>query len=287
MPNYSVLTHWVKERELIRIRKEEERLPEPWTKDLILRTYRFCNVRREDDRVTRWIRDHIRKPFKDHQHLWFMLCIARQINWPPTLLRLILETWPTSNRFDVRRIGEVLNDVGNMGNKIYTGAYMIAAPAEKGADKQRYMATEVLGGQWKRRAFFEKWFSKSRSLNETHQLLMEVNGWGKFMAYQAIVDMRFTRLLQFAPDRRSWAAAGPGTLRGLNRVYGRDVDYRLSQEQALEEMRVIYSLIEGQTGVPMDFSDVPNILCETDKYLRVTLNEGKPRSLYRPHDGSF
>ena len=105
------------------------------------------------------------------------------------------------------------------------------------------------------------------------------------MAYQAVVDMRFTSLLAAAPDLRTWAAAGPGTLRGLNRVHGRAVDWSLSQGQALAEMRVIYKLAEAETGVAMDFSDVPNALCETDKYLRVQLGQGKPRALYVPGRG--
>ena len=44
------------------------------------------------------------------------------------------------------------------------------------------------------------------------------------MAYQAVVDMRFTALLADAPDVATWAAAGPGTMRGLNRLHGRPVD---------------------------------------------------------------
>lgn len=32
--------------------------------------------------------------------------------------------------------------------------------------------------------------------------------------------------------------------------------------------------------------EVPNILCETDKYLRVLNGEGKPRALYVPGRGS-
>jgi hypothetical protein len=100
------------------------------------------------------------------------------------------------------------------------------------------------------------------------------------MAYQAVVDMRFTRLLSEAADVQTWAAAGPGTIRGLNRVHGRRVDYLLSQGHALSEMRAIYKTVEAETGVAMDFSDVPNILCETDKYLRVKTGEGKPRALY-------
>lgn len=40
-------------------------------------------------------------------------------------------------------------------------------------------------------------------------------------------------------------------------------------------------LAAKETGVVMDFSDVPNILCETDKYLRVQLGQGRPRTRYQ------
>jgi hypothetical protein len=85
--DYTPLFYWVREREEIRKRKEMGLDPSSWTVDPILSTYRFCNVRREDDRGTVWIRKHIREPFAGHPHLWFMLCIARQINWPETLAR--------------------------------------------------------------------------------------------------------------------------------------------------------------------------------------------------------
>jgi hypothetical protein len=100
------------------------------------------------------------------------------------------------------------------------------------------------------------------------------------MAYQACVDMRFTPLLDNATDIATWAAAGPGTLRGLNRIHGRPVVVPLSQHQALKEMRAIYRVVQHETGVAMDFSDVPNILCETDKYLREKNGEGHPRTRY-------
>jgi hypothetical protein len=44
--------------------------------------------------------------------------------------------------------------------------------------------------------------------------------------------------------------------------------------------------VEDETSVQMDFSDVPNALCETDKYLRVLHGQGKPRALYVPGRGS-
>ena len=80
------------------------------------------------------------------------------------------------------------------------------------------------------------------------------------MAYQAVVDMQFNAILQ-APDVATWAAAG------------------LSQGQALAEMRDNYKIAEKETGVAMDFSDVPNILCEPDEYRRVKLGGGNRRAL--------
>lgn len=286
-PDYAPLFYWIKEREQIRLRKDVHRYPQPWTLDPILATYRFCNVRREDDRVTVWIREHIREPFADHSYLWLMLCIARQINWPGTLDDLIgVEAWPFDETFNPQSVTTVLNLRKAGGLKVYTGAYMISAPAGKGADKQAYIAEQVIGGLWKRRNVFLNHFGELASLQRTHELIMRTNGWGAFMAYQAVVDMRFTRLLRDAPDMASWAAAGPGTLRGLNRLYGRPLNRALSQGQALAEMRAIYRVVQAETGVAMDFSDVPNALCETDKYLRVKLGEGKPRALYVPGRGA-
>lgn len=284
MPQLQILAYWVRERE--RIREEKERgAPPPWTDDEVLSAYRFCNVRREDDLVTRWIRDHIRVPFDEHQHLWLMLCIARQVNWPDTLRELMSSygAWPGDEFFSPSNITAVLNARKSRGEKVYTGAYMISAPAEKGADKQAYVAETVVGGLWDRRREFRRPFV---SLEDTHRKISATNGWGPFMAYQAVVDMRFTPLLRDAPDVATWAAAGPGTLRGLNRLHGRAVDAPQSQASALAEMRGLHPIIQDAAEVVMDFSDVPNILCEFDKYLRVARGEGKPRARYVPGRGA-
>lgn len=282
--DYSTLFYWVREREAIRSRKDAG-CRFPWTDDKILQTYRFCNVRREDDRVTVWVADNIRKPFADHQYLWLMLCIARQLNWPDTLGELITtNAWPVDDSFCPMQITDVLSIRKSRGDKVYTGAYMISAPATKGSDKQTYIAETVIGDLWRRRKEFSHW--SSATMRGVHERITRSNGWGNFMAYQAVVDMRFTKLLENSADREEWAAAGPGTLRGLNRVYGREVNAASQQRDALREMRSIYQIVEAETGVRLDFSDIPNILCETDKYLRVKNGEGKPRALYVQGRGS-
>lgn len=272
--DYRPILFWIKEREQVRINKLHG--IEPYTNDPILSNNRFCNVRREDDRVTKWIRENIRELYSGHEYLWFMLCIARQINWPDTLKELIANAWPNDNSFNPSKITTILNNRKSRGEKIYTGAYMISAPHEKGADKQKYIAENVLGELW----YQKDKFPHSSTLENTHAWLKSFNGWGSFMAYQAVVDMRFTNILSNAPDVETWAAAGPGTIRGLNRIHLREVSKPLKQDQALLEMREVYKVVKDANITSIDFSDIPNILCETDKYMRIWYGEGRTRAKY-------
>jgi hypothetical protein len=278
MPDYRPLLYWIKKREEARTNKL--RVVSPITDDSIIAEARFCNVRREDDRVTIWIKNNIRQPYHDHEYLWLMLCIARQINWPNTLAELIRLEWPVDDSFEPRLMAAALNARKARGDKIYTGAYMISAPHEKGADKQKYIAENVIGNLWESRNSFPF----NSTLEQTHKWLIQFNGWGQFMAYQAIVDMRFTSLLSNANDVNSWCAAGPGTIRGLNRIHERDIDFNLSQEQALDEIRKTFDILKSY-GIDLDFSDVPNVYCETDKYMRLWYKEGKTRAKYIPGRG--
>jgi hypothetical protein len=280
------LLYWVREREAIRVRKEAGE-PWPWTQDPILQTYSFCCVRREDDRVTRWIAANIRQPYADHPHLWWMLCAARQLNWPDTLAELIREgAWPDKEGFRPEHMTELLVARQRRREKVFTGAYVIRAESSHEVHwfhwpKVRYVAEIVLGEPWRQRGKIHLYFQGEPTLQGTVAALRAFRGYGPFMAYQCVVDMRFTRLLRDAPDREDWAAAGPGTIRGLNRVAGRPVRNPLRQNKALEEILWLYPQVK-EIVPGIDLSDVPNALCETDKHLRVKMGEGRLRAKYRP-----
>src|SRR5574343_2057024 len=133
----------------------------PWTNDPILRDNRFCNIFRELDTVTIWVRKNIREPFADHPHLWFMLAIARYINSPETSQTLMAPpgAWPSHNDFSPENMTAVLEARASFGEKVYTGAYMIRAESNEKAEwyswtKHRYIAEIVLGRLWEDR---EKW----------------------------------------------------------------------------------------------------------------------------------
>jgi len=82
------LAYWIKERESIRKRKETG-MPRPWTTDRILRDFKFCNVRREDDRVTQWFAANWRnEKYWDEPNFISAIILGRTINWPMTLAKV-------------------------------------------------------------------------------------------------------------------------------------------------------------------------------------------------------
>lgn len=300
-PQLANIAAFMAERHSIYLRRKAGE-PGPWTTDPVLRSGRFCNVFRELDTVTIWIRKNIREPYADHPLLWLMLAIARYINWPPTLQRLIdgSGSWPGQLGFRPRALAERLERIAASGEKVYTGAYMIRAESDHSKEwfnwsKHRYIAEIVIGRLWEDRDLFEKSLSRpDLRLSEFWDILREPRyiGWGPFMAYEVVTDMRHTRYLCRAPDIYTWANAGPGAIRGLNRLYGRPLKTQPKPEQTNEEMCLLMAELNDYTGdhfrntfgpvtsTRFEMRDIEHTLCEFDKYRRVKSGEGKMRSKY-------
>lgn len=289
--NMDPLYDWMTERQAIYERRASG-APKPWTSDVILRDYRFCNVFRELDTVTIWVRENIREPYADHPNLWFMLCLARYINHPATLQEMMDRGhWPVMSLvdWDWRLAARVIDDRIARGEQAYTGAYMIRAESDKKVNwyswtKAEYICGIVLGTLIDCRGNIEpRLVSRGYTLQKAHALLTQFYGWGPFMAYEVVTDLRHTRYLCDAPDIMTWANAGPGALRGLNRLMGRDKNAPLSQERAntlMEELLVSLSERMPEGFPELEMRDIEHSLCETDKYLRVLYGEGRPRAKY-------
>lgn len=293
--NAGPLWYWMAERHKIYLRKSEGAEP-PWTKDPILQEYRFCNVFRELDTVTIWIRENIREVYANHPNLWFMLAVARTINWPPTLQKIMeAGLWPVRD-WDWEAVAKLLDDLMFAGKKVYTGAYMIRAESDPNNEwynstKQAYIAGCVLNNLWEQQ---EEWTVDEdlparpgfNTLQSHHKWFMKFHGWGPFMAYEVVTDLRHTRYLDKAPDIMRWANAGPGALRGLNRLRGVDPQTHMSQGEANNRMYDL--LLECHAHEELCFTldqipemrDIEHSLCEVDKYLRVKNGEGRPRAKY-------
>lgn len=290
---------YASERENIRIQKENG-FPKPWTDDPIMRTYRFCNVFREDDVVTKWVHNNIRLPYWDHPNLWLMLAIARTINLPSTLEYCFgTGSMPDCKDWQPNWLTRALNRWQDMGNQVYTGAYMIRAESDPNKHwyswrKNQYVAEVVIGRLWNDR---REWMDllddgvAGLTLERVWDVFQspEYVGWGPFMAYEVVTDMRHTRYLRDAPDRMTWANPGPGAARGICRILGlphtaMSPGSKRDRPIMMEAMRelLVWSRepsLWPHKG-PWEMREVEHTLCEFDKYERVRLNQGRPRAMY-------
>ncbi len=287
IPAVTRLTRWIKAREELRKYKESGHSP-PWTDDPILRMYRFTNIRRRDDRVSRWINANVTVPMGKREltlvDLQF-LALCRFVNWPPTLAQLLLDDfWPASV-LDLRAIGKFIDNRTAGGAKTWTGAYMVRAQAGYTLGKGRFVTEQVVGVPL-RRAWPEMQFMlQTRMRRPVWRVLVDCLNWGSFMAGQVVDDLTWTDSLKDPRDNFTWAPQGPGSLRGFNRVLGLPLKTTHDEIQWCLQLQRWREGIVGTLGEDysdLTLMDIQNCLCEYDKYERVRLGQGRPRSMYRP-----
>jgi len=280
--------YWQTERESIRIKKESAVLSPPWTDDPILQEFKFCQVFREDDRTTRWFRTHIREPMRNEEDVLMATIIFRWFNLIETGRTLIdhdlLRKW---NR--KKAIYEITKQP-----KWITGAYIIKTP--NGMDKVTGVA-ECVSHIWKAKEsilsrLHENLAKGESSLEATWLILRDYPYMGPFMAYEVVTDLRHTYLLENANDIMTWANAGPGAMRGLNRLTGRPLDYCRKSHPWCEEMQDLFEQVKKilapsiifRNGANYEMREIEGGLCEFDKYSRIHKNEGRTRSVYKHND---
>jgi hypothetical protein len=104
------------------------------------------------------------------------------------------------------------------------------------------------------------------------------------MAYEVVTDLRHSKYLENADDIMTWANAGPGAKRGLNRIHGRPLEQTIKAKQLTEEMKELLA-VSGDyllDVVPdLEMREIEHCLCEYDKYERVRLGEGRPRAKFK------
>lgn len=273
-PHADRLFAFIRERHAIWERRNKG-LPKPWTEDPILQSYRFCNVYRELDKETTWIRNNWRNDSDPDN--WFAMVVARLINWSPTL-EVVGYPVPWRPSTFLRRI-QALEDKGV---KVWGGAYIVSTNGAK-QPKAEYLTEQVLTPLWNARKEIRP--RPDDTLEAFYDRLRRFRGMGSFIAAQVVADAKFVAPLTQAPDWESFAASGPGSRRGLARVMGMP-DIRASWperlwRERLSGLKVIIDQKVKEAGMPViTGQDLQNCLCEFDKYERVRLGQGRPKAKY-------
>jgi len=266
--------YWVNERERIRIEKEVNQSPKPWTTDRIFQTHKFCNVFREDDRNTRWLRENVREPLRNDPDVLMAIVIFRWFN--------LIETGETLLKHKLYTLWDsaLADRMIRPQPKWITSAYVIKSP--NGYDKLTGIRWAI-DQMWPARKDLYKTMLSVKSLQKSWDILKEFPYMGPFMAYEVITDLRHTHVLEDADDILTWANPGPGCMRGLNRLHGRELKYTSRKHDWQSELQDLMKFINDHSADyvrSFEMRDAEGLCCEFDKYLRIENGEGSTRCKY-------
>ena len=280
---------WINERHAIYQRRLKGNSA-PWTDDPILREYKFTNPFRENDRVTVWMRKNWTTSQINAAETIFNCCLFRMVGTIEFAEQhgLVLE----NSGWDPEYTKRVIESRLEQKLRTFTGAYIITNQGIKAPKSEvvvDYFLNPIWEDRWKLADIFASNQKGCVGLKNAHAMLMEYRGFGGggFMAYEVVTDLFYTNVLDRSEDRYWWANAGPGAKRGLNRIHDRPLKQSLTDLVCQTEMRELLSSAGFYIGDHIDHNDVDmrcieHSLCEWDKYERVRLKQGRPRSRFRP-----
>lgn len=271
------LLAFVTERHRIHLSRAAGDPPDSWTTDPILRQYRFCNIYRELDTVTRWLAEEWREPHADDPDLWHAFVVARNMNNIPLLSALDGPPLPWSPEpFRAVCAGRQAR-----GEKVFSGAYMIGT--RHNGSKADYLADMVFTPLWSAREKLRP--LPGDTLTGFHMSLCLFYGLASFLAAQVVADIKYVEPLLSARDWHTFCASGPGSRKGLNAVLSRpfgagmrEDEFRLRVSE-LREAMLPHFRAEGWEEPHAQ--DVQNMLCEYFKYEKARLGLGRPKQLFR------
>ncbi|RKZ06170.1 hypothetical protein DRQ25_14525 [Candidatus Fermentibacteria bacterium] len=263
-PNAHMLVKWVEARESARTMLRSG--------DPNIDNWRYCNVRRQHDKVTIAIAEWLRPHWEDDMLIPNTI-MARLFNNPDTLDKIgYLEHW------DPMRVKSITYGMQEEGRRVFNAAYIVSTNGHK-MDKVEYLCEYVLGPAFTRGIALDY-----PDLDDMWRALIGLNGIGSFMAAQVVADLKFTPRWRKAPDWWSFVAPGPGSMRGLNRLRGLPANAQKYNQKAFSMyIQPVRAIISSGTGIELCAQDAQNCLCEFDKYMRLINGEGRPKQKYKRH----
>lgn len=271
MKHFDHLCKFIQTREDLRLARSRcdlepvkyaDRIKFPWTTDPTLLKFHFCNINREDDRVTKWIAKHVRSRFPKVSltEVTVQLVAARIFNDPEVLEEIL----PFR---DAGVLHKQLHARQKAGEKIFRGAY-IMVPHSKSIPSATYFSNLM--------KLVDSGLDVDNfvTLQAVSEALMKFRSIGNFLSNQVCTDLRYIRGgQQHWIDWETFVLAGSGTKRGLNRLHGRGVrEAQGSQTDIHQELTFLRQKLRSKSNVWLhlfrDPNNVANSLCEYDKYCR-------------------
>lgn len=279
---------FIEEREAIRQRRESGK-PWPWTQNEILQAYRFTNIHREDDKVSRHYQKTVRDHYRQDQPIIFAATVLyRWFNRMTTCDALFNEpSLANQSAFeeymDTLNIRILENAVHKCDAPYVTGSFIING--KPGFPKE--IGVLLYFEEWMQKPWaqvWNDWVKEPPMLVEMYNWLMS-DGLGTFMRGQIVADLKYLPFMRNVPDWWTWAAPGPGSMRGLNIVWDRNPNTRWQKGEwleALQELSDRVTPVLESVGIgKLHNQDLQNCLCEFSKFTKASRGTGRPRQTFK------
>lgn len=286
---------YLNEREEVRLRKEAGLSVgfdiKAWTTDPILSIYKFTNVQRHHDRTSDQLRTLFYKEhFRDDRRSVLMNCALFRYFGTWEFAEAV--GWQDYEDFDFDGIKDLAADRLANRERVFTGAYVITNQGIS-APKQEVVVDIFLKGLHKATPELIKLATVSQSWERVAISMRKLMGFGGsgFMTKEVLLDTTYTAFWEnvssdgtfsFPRDWWEWTPVGPGALRGAARILGAVDQSSLKEAQAGQVIQDLFQRQAQWFTHPFKLAptDIQFALCEFDKYERVRLGQGRPRSRY-------
>ena len=254
-----------------------------WTEDPILQAYKFCSVFRVSDRGCQFlISDIIQKGSTKHEDIVFRVLLYNIFTRIETYKLLEGELGPSTwETYDRSKYDRVLQRAMDRGITVYTGAFQKPAPSlgHTTAFRNHLSLLEVMMG-----VDITGQLARCRYMRDAFDLINQFPGMGDFMAFQLLLDLSYTPVINFGEN--DFVIAGVGARKGIEKCFKGKItgieeaiirwmcDSQDEMFQMLDLEPVLLDTGNGKTR-KMTLVDVEHTLCEVQKYVRIVSGPGQ------------
>ena len=299
--NFKYLFQFISRRYRVHKKKDVDKTLAPWTKDAILREFKFTNVRREHDRESIWLIKNIAENNQlSYGDKLLNIMLFRMFNKSDTTRIIGLVTFSTIDFLKphiedrLKRRAVESPDYVFFTNAFITGGLKLAL-GNSPLTFDEFMPMRII-------KFIEFLYKdgitdkiqKCKTQKDVYNVIKSYNGLGEFLSYQIFVD--FTYIPEFPFSENEFVISGPGCILGLNYIF-QDRD-GMSYDECLFWLRDNLDALFLERGFNWNpiklYNDLPrydrstnvmsleNCHCELSKYIRAVEGTGRPRNKYKP-----
>lgn len=257
----------------------------PWTNDEILNQYKFTNVYRASDRVSQYLIRNViyNSELSDcPKEVLFRIFLFKLFNKIETWELLVKNIGPlTWEEYQFKIYDKILSKTIDSGQTIYSAAYIMPSIQSRFGFQRKHsnhlkLIEMVIGKNT------EEKLMEAKKMQQAFEIIKEFPGLGDFLAYQLLIDVNYSEILNFSESE--FVVPGPGAKGGISKCF--ESTAGLSEGEIIKlvtdrqefEFERLGLKFRNLWGRPLQLIDCQNLFCEVDKYSRVRHPEIKGNS---------